>query len=131
MDNSFAIEMTDLPLTGGLTGDPSVLRSVDDFLKKESHLRKVNQLLQEDGCIADYRSLIDCVLAELAPQFKDACFEFYEGKGKPLENLHAAETIEAIDAELGLALEVLVSKKWESWANFKEGFRAEIHWEPL
>ena len=131
MDSVFTIEMVELPTAGGLTGDPSVLRSVDEFLSQESCRSKVNQLLQEDGCIADYRSLIDCVLAELAPQFKDACFEFYEGKGKPLENLHPAETVEAIDAELGLALEVLVSKEWPSWNDFKESFSAEIKWEPL
>jgi hypothetical protein len=62
MDNNFLIEMTDLPVTGGLSGDPSILCSVDAFFNKESHLRKVNQLLQEDGCVIEYLSLVDCLL---------------------------------------------------------------------
>jgi hypothetical protein len=131
MDQSFTIEMADLPIAGGLTEDPSVLRSVNDFLARESHLRKVNQLLQEDGCVIEYRSLIDCVLAELMPQFKDACFEFYEGKGKPLASLHPAEAIAASDAELGLALEVLVSQEWSTWENFKSNYKRKMEWEPL
>ena len=80
----------------------------------------MNQILQEDGCVIEYRSLIDCVLVELAPQFKEACFEFYAGNGKPLANLYPAKTIESIDAELVMFLEVLVSKQWASWTDFKE-----------
>jgi len=131
VDNVFSIEMTELPTTGGSTGDPSILRSVNHFLSKESHLRKVNQLLQEDGCVVQYWSLIDCVLVELLPHFKESYFEFYEGKGKPLASLHSVETIEAIDVELMLNLEILVSKKWQSWTDFKRDFKSEIMWEPL
>ncbi len=131
MDNNFSIVMTDLPITGGLTGDPSVLRTVDAFLSKDPHLRKVNQLLQEDGCVVQYWSLIDCVLVELLPHFKESCFEFYEGKGKPLASLHSVETIEAIDVELMLNLEILVSKKWQSWTDIKREFKSEIMWEQL
>lgn len=124
---AFTIEITELPTTGGLTEDPSVLHHVEEFLSQGSHRRRVNQLLQEDGCVIQYRSLIDCLLAELMPKFRDECFEFYEGKGTPLVNRHPQETIEAIDVELVLALEVLVSKKWPSWTDFK----VEIKWEPL
>jgi hypothetical protein len=128
---TFTIEMTDLPTAGGLTEDPSVLRTVSDFLGKESLLRRLNQLLQADGCVVKYRSVIDCVLVELLPKFKDECFEFYEGKGKPLASLHPEDMIAVTDVELGLALEVLVSGDWESWADFKRNFKAEIKWEPL
>jgi hypothetical protein len=131
MDQMFTIEMTEVPIDGGLTEKPSVLHMVEDFLSKEAHLRKVNQLLQEDGCIAQYRSVIDCLLAELLPRFKAECLKFYAGKGTPLVNQHPAETIDAIDAELGLALEVLVSKDWTSWADFRSNYKAEIKWEPL
>jgi hypothetical protein len=128
---AFTIEITELPTTGGLTEDPSVLHRVEEFLSKESHRRKVTQILQEDGCVIEFRSLIDCLLVELAPQFKNACLEFYEGKGKPLSKLHSAETIEATDVELGLALEVLVSKEWATWEDFRSNYKAEIKWEPL
>lgn len=131
MDQIFTIEMAELPTAGGLTGDPSVLLSVNDFLSKESHHRKVNRLLQDDGCVIQYRSLIDCLLVELVPKFKEECFEFYEGDGKPLSNLHPAETIEATDEELGLALEVLVSGDWTSWDDFKSNFKSEVEWERL
>jgi hypothetical protein len=123
MDNNFSIEMTDLPITGGLTGDPSVLRSVEDFLSKESRLQKVDQLLQEDGCIIDYQSLIDCLLVQLLPKFEDACVAFYAGNGKPLANLHPPERIEAIDVELVMALEVLISTEWPTWEEFKSNFK--------
>ncbi|MGO9118978.1 MAG: hypothetical protein ACLQPD_15390 [Desulfomonilaceae bacterium] len=131
MDNVFSIKMTELPTTGGLSGDPSVLRSVNDFLSRESHLRKVNQLLQEDGCVIEYQSLVDCLLVEILPKFEVPCREFYEGRGKPLADLHTADTVLAIDAELGLAIEVLVSKEWPTWTDFKGNFKAEIKWEPL
>jgi hypothetical protein len=131
MNQTFAIEMTELPTAGGLSEAPSVLHRVEEFLSKEAHLRKVNQLLQEDGCIAQYRSVIDCVLVELLPKFKDACFEFYDGHGKPLANLHPAETIEAADLELKLALEVFVSGDWASWTDFKGNFKTEMKREPL
>jgi hypothetical protein len=131
MDQMFTIEMNNLPTAGGLTEDPSVLRCVEEFLSQESYRLKVTQLLQEDGCIAQYRSVIDCVLVELLPKFKDACLEFYEGKGKPLSKLHPAETIEAADVELGLALEVLVTGDWTSWTDFKGNFKKEIKWERL
>jgi hypothetical protein len=127
----FTIEMTEIPTSGGATGDPSILLGVSDFLSKESYYLKVNQILQEDGCVIQYRSLIDCVLVELLPHFKESCFEFYEGKGKPLASLHSVETIEAIDVELMLNLEILVSKKWQSWTDFKRDFKSEITWEPL
>lgn len=131
MDQTFTIEMTELPLAGGLTEDPSVLRLVNDFLSKESHLRKVRQILQEDGCVIQYRSLIDCLLAELIPDFKEPCFEFYKCEGKPLVDRYPAKMIEAIDVELMLNLEVLVSKKWQTWTDFKRDFKSEIMWEPL
>jgi hypothetical protein len=131
MDNNFLIEMTDLPVTGGLSGDPSILCSVDAFLNKESHLRKVNQLLQEDGCVIEYLSLVDCLMVQLLPQFKDACLAFYEGNGKPLANLHPAETIEAIDREIVLALEVLISKEWPTWEDFKSKVEAGVKWGSL
>jgi hypothetical protein len=131
MNQTFAIEMTELPTAGGLSENPSVLHRVEDFLNIEPHLRRLNQLLQADGCVVHYRSVIDCVLVELLPKFKDACFEFYEGKGEPLSKLHSAEKIEAADVELELALEVLVSKDWTSWADFKINFKAEMKWEPL
>jgi hypothetical protein len=131
MNQTFAIEITELPTAGGLSEDPSVLHRVEGFLNQESHLRRLNQLLQADGCIAQYRSVIDCVLVELLPKFKDACLEFYEGKGNPLSKLHPSEKIEAADVELELALEVLVSGDWASWTDFKSNFKAEIKWEPL
>jgi hypothetical protein len=131
MDNVFTIEMTELPLAGGLSGDPTVLRGVGDLLSRESHFRKVNQILEANGCVLEYRSVIDCVLVELIPQFKDACLEFYDGKGRPLASQHPADTIEAIDVELGLALEVLLSKDWPSWDDFKRDFKGEIKWEQL
>ncbi|MGO9117247.1 MAG: hypothetical protein ACLQPD_06500 [Desulfomonilaceae bacterium] len=131
MDNIFSIEMTNIPLGGGLTGDPSVLNSVNAFLNNTSNREKVNQLLEEDGCIIEYRSLIDCVLAELAPQFKEACFEFYAGNGKPLANLYPAKTIEATDVELVMALEVLISKEWPTWKDFKSNVKSDMKWEPL
>ncbi|MGO9121738.1 MAG: hypothetical protein ACLQPD_29525 [Desulfomonilaceae bacterium] len=126
MDNVFSIEMTDLPITGGLSGDPSILCSVDAFLNKESHLRKVNEILQEDGCVVEYRSLIDCLLVQLLPQFEDACFEFYAGNGKPLANLYPTEAIEAFDQEIVLALEVLISREWPTWEDFKETYRENM-----
>ena len=131
MDHVFSIEMTDLPVTGGLSGNPSILCSAAAFLNKESHLRKVNKILQEDGCVIEYRSLIDCLLVQLLPQFEDACLEFYEGKGRPLADLYPTETIEATDVELVMALEVLISKEWPTWDNFKSNFKAEMKWEPL
>ena len=131
MDNVFAIEITDIPPAGGATGEPSVLRSVNEFLSREPNCEKVNGLLQEDGCIIQCRSLIDCVLAELVPRFKDECFEFYEGKGTPLVNRHPPEMVQATDVDLGLALEVLVSGDWASWDNFKSNFKREMKWEPL
>jgi len=131
METLLKIEMTELILTGGLTGAPPVLRRVNDFLSHESNCEKVNRLFQEDDCILQYESVIDWLLVELKPEFKDECFEFYKGKGKPLAELYSAQTIEDIDRDLGLALEVLISNKWPSWTDFKEGFRAEIMWEPL
>ncbi|MBM3303361.1 MAG: hypothetical protein FJY85_25870 [Deltaproteobacteria bacterium] len=131
MNQTFAIEISELPITGGLVGGPSVLHMVADFLNKEAHLRRLNRLLQADGCIAQYRSVIDCVLVELLPKFKAACSEFYDGQGQPLANLHPAEKIRAIDQELVLMLELLVSKKWESWSDFKRDFEVEIKLEPL
>lgn len=131
MDNFFAIEITDLPVTGGLTGDPSVLRSVDAFLSQEKYLRKVNQLLQEDGCVTEYQSLVDCLLVQLRPDFEDACREFYEGKGKRFSDLHPSETIKTVDMELEIALEILISKEWSTWEDFKSNFKAAIKWEPL
>jgi hypothetical protein len=131
MNQTFVIEMTELPTTGGLSEDPSILHMVEDFLSKAAHLRRLNQLLQADGCIAPYRSVIDCVLVELLPKFKDACFEFYEGKGRTLSNLHPAKKIQAIDVELVLALEVLVSEKWPSWTGFKSNYKRKMKWEPL
>jgi hypothetical protein len=131
MDNVFSIEMTDLPLTGGLTGDPSVLRSVNEVLSRKSYYGTVNQLLQEDGCVVQYRSMIDCLLVEFAPQFKDACFEFYAGNGKPLANQYPTETIEATDVELVMALEFLISKEWPTWEDFRSNFKSETKWQPL
>ncbi len=131
MDNVFSIELTNILPGEVLTGDPSVLNTVNTFLDNTSNREKINQILHEDGCIIEYRSLIDCVLVELAPQFKDACFEFYAGNGKPLANLYPMETIEAIDAELVMALEVLVSKQWASWTDFKGNVKSEMQWEPL
>ena len=131
MGNNFSTVIIDLPITGGLSGDPSVLPSVEDFLSKESHLRKVNQILEEDGCVVEYLSLIDCLLVELRPDFEKPCREFYEGNGKHLASLHPAETIKAIDVELVIDLEVLISKEWLTWSDFKSNFKAEIKWETL
>jgi len=131
MDQMFTIEMTNIPTSGGATGEPSILRGVSDFLSKESYHLKVNQILEEDGCIIQYRSLIDCLLSELITDFKEPCFEFYKGEGKPLVDRYPAKTIEAIDVELMLNLEILVSKKWQSWTDFKRDFKSEIMWEPL
>jgi hypothetical protein len=131
MDHVFSIQTTDIPQGGGLTGDPSVLNSVNAFLNNTSNREKVNQLLQEDGCIIEYRSLVDCLLVQLLPQFEEASLAFYAGNGKPLADLHPPETINAVDMELDLALEVLVSKQWASWTDFKSNFKSEMQWEPL
>jgi hypothetical protein len=128
---TFTIEMTEVPIDGGLTEDPSALDSVKAFLNNTSNREKVNQLLQEDGCIIKFRSLVDCLLAQLLPQFEDACLAFYAGNGKPLADLYPTETIKAIDAELSLVLEVLISKEWATWADFKSDFKSEMKWEPL
>ena len=131
MDTVFTIEMTDLPPAGGLTGDPSALPCVDEFLCRESNYEKVANLLQEDSSVLQYRSMIDCLLVELAPQFREECLEFYEGRGKPLVDRHPAETIPDIDRELELALEILISRKWLSWSHFKRSFKKEKSWEAL
>jgi hypothetical protein len=131
MNQTFAIEMTELPTAGGLSEAPSVLHRVEEFLSKEAHLRRLTQLLQADGCIALYRSLIDCVLVELLPKFKAACFEFYDGQGQPLANRLTEEMIAVTDVELVLALEVLISGDWASWADFKSNYKRKMKWEPL
>jgi hypothetical protein len=131
MSQTITIEMDELPISGGNTDDPSVLRRVEKFLSQESHLRKVNQMLQDDGCYRQYLSLIDCLVAELDRDFKRQCTAFYEDKEKSLSDLHPAEEIEAIDQELALILEVLVSKKWQSWTDFKRDYKGELKFEPL
>jgi hypothetical protein len=128
---TFTIEMNELPTAGGLTEDPSVLHRVEEFLSQESHRLKVNQILQEDGCIVQYRSVIDCLVAELAPRLHKQCTKFYQGEEKPLSHLYPADTVAGIDKELLLILKLLVSKQWESWSDFKRDFEAEIKWDPL
>ncbi len=131
MDQMFTIEMNNLPTAGGLTENPSVLHRVEEFLSQESYRLKVTQIIGEDGCVIEYRSLIDCLVAELAPRLHTQCTKFYQGEEEPLSHLHTADTIAVIDQELVLILEILVSKKWQSWSDFKRDFEAEIKWEPL
>ena len=125
MNNNFSMVMTDLALGGGLTGDPPVLHCVEDFLNKASNLEKVDQLLQEDGCVLNYESLIDCLLVELRPKFEEPCREFYEGNGKSLAKLYPTSTIQTIDAELVTDLEILISKEWPTWGDFKSNLKTE------
>jgi hypothetical protein len=131
MNQTVAIEMTELPTAGGLSEDPSVLHRVEEFLSQESYRLKVTKIIGEDGCVIEYRSLIDCLVAELAPRLHTQCTKFYQGEEKPLSHLYPADTVAGIDKELLLILEILVSKKWQSWSDFKRDFEAEIKWEPL
>jgi hypothetical protein len=120
-----------LPTAGGLTGDASVLFSVHEFLQDGSHYDAMVTLLQGESAVYNYQSLIDLLLVELMPQFKEDCFRFYEGKGKSFANLYPAQVRREIDKQLRETLDFLVSREWTSWANLKTTYKTERNWEPL
>jgi len=125
-------DMTLLPPSGGLTGDPSCLSIVDRFLQHESNLHRVNRVAHRESSFGEYQSLIDFLLVELMSDFRPPCVRFYEGKGKLLKDLYSTEKISEIDQALANILEVLISQYWKNWQEFKGGYKTLLkNWEPL
>jgi hypothetical protein len=120
-----------LPVTGGLTGDPSVLTSVNEFLRDESNFDKVNNLLQQEISLQEYRSLSDFLLIELLPEFKNDCVLFYQEKGKSFSERYPAEVRSSVDEKMRGILESLDSENYESWTHFKRTFQTAMDWEAL
>jgi hypothetical protein len=120
-----------MPATGGLTGDPSVLELVNQFLRDESNFEKVNNLVQEEISLQRYQSLIDFLLVELMPEFKIDCFRFYEGKGKSFCDSYPADVRSNADVKLREILEFLVFEDYRSWRHFKSRYETGMNWEPL
>src|SRR5208283_2118690 len=95
-----------LPAAGGLTGDPSVLELVNEFLRDASNFDKVKDMVQQEISLQKYRSLIDFLLVELMPEFKNDCFLFYERKGKSFYHSYPAEVRLSVDEKLRGILEL-------------------------
>jgi hypothetical protein len=125
------INMLFLPPTGGLTGAPSALVLVSQFLAEGSNLSKVNDLAQQATSLGEYRSLIDFLLVELMPEFREACLRFYEGRGKSFIDACSPEERLNVDEQIRNILEILTSREWTSWGYFKRTYRTEMNWEPL
>ncbi len=120
-----------LPVTGGLTGGPSVLTLVNEFLRDESNFDKVNSLVQQEISLQKYRSLIDFLLIELMPEFKNDCVLFYQEKGKSFVEGYPEEVRSIVDEKLRGILEFLNSENYESWRHFKRTFQTAVCWEAL
>jgi hypothetical protein len=120
-----------LPAEGGMTGDPSVLEQVNQFLRDESNFEKVNNLVQEEISLQKYQSLIDFLLVELMPEFKGDCFRFYEGKGQSFCDGYSADVRSIVDTKLRGILEFLAFEDYRSWEHFKGAFETGLNWEPL
>jgi hypothetical protein len=120
-----------LPAEGGMTGDPSVLEQVNQFLRDESNFEKVNNLVQEEISVQKYQSLIDFLLVELMPEFERNCFRFYEGKGRPFCEIYSADVRASVDTKIRAILEFLVFEDSRSWKHFKGTFEMGLNWEPL
>jgi hypothetical protein len=119
------------PAGGGLTGDPSVLELVGQFLQDKLNFDKVNDLAQGEISLQFYQSLIDFLLVELMPDFKKDCFRFYEGNGKSFYESYPAEVRSSVDEKMREILQCLVSKDYESWRDFKRTYQTEMNWVPL
>ncbi len=61
----FGFDVSLLPVEGGLSGDPSCLSFVNQFLKDESNYEKVINLIRDESGFNSYLSLIDLLLIEL------------------------------------------------------------------
>jgi hypothetical protein len=120
-----------LPAEGGMTGDPSVLELVNQFLRDESNFDKVNHLVQEEVSLQKYQSLIDFLLVELMPEFKGDCFRFYEGKGKSFLESYSQDVRSSVDTKVRAILEFVVFEDCRSWKHFKGTFETGLNWEPL
>jgi hypothetical protein len=120
-----------LPAEGGMTGDPSVLDLVNQFLRDESNFEEVNNLVQQESSLEKYQSLIDFLLVELMPEFKSDCFWYYEGKGKSFGDSYSAEVRSNVDAKLRGILEFLAFEDYRSWEHFKSSYETGMDWEPL
>jgi len=120
-----------LPAAGGLTGDPSVLVSVSQFLQDKSNFDKVNDLAQGEISLQLYQSLIDFLLVELMPEFKNDCFRFYEGNGKSFYEVYPTKVRSSVDEKVREILQFLVSRDYESWEDFKSTYQTDMNWEPL
>lgn len=120
-----------LPLSGGVTGDPSVLTLVEQFLEDETNLQKVNDLVQGESSMERYRSLVDFLLVELMPEFENDCFQYYAGKGASFHDAHPWELTSYVDAKLRTLLEFLVNQDHPSWSTFKSKYETGLNWELL
>jgi hypothetical protein len=120
-----------LPAEGGMTGDPSVLDLVNQFLRDESNFDKVNNLAQSEISSQRYQSLIDFLLVELMPEFERNCFRFYEGKGRPFCEIYSADVRASVDTKIRAILEFLVFEDSKSWKHFKDTYQTRMNWEPL
>lgn len=91
----------------------------------------MNNLVQAEISLQSYQSLIDFLLVELMPEFKDNCLRYYEGKGKSLREICPPDVRLRVDAKLRGILEFLVFEDFSSWEHFKATFQTGMNWELL
>lgn len=113
-------EMRHLMVTGGATD--SIFPAVDSLLN-EPDIQKGLEFVASKKDMHRYHSMVDFLFCEIFIEHRDACFRFYDDKGKALRFLINDEQRVryewALIASLKLANDWWKAKLVESWTKFR------------
>lgn len=92
-----------------IAGDSQYLEALE-FVGKRKNMRR-------------YKSVMDFFFCELFPEFKGACFRFYDERGPQLKDMITIEQLHDFSNKLLIALDLattlLKAEKWISWEKFR------------
>ena len=74
------------PLTEKLLEDPECYAAVYGWLGEDN--------------VSRYASLMDCLFCTIFPEYREVCFEYYNGVGNSLKSIISSKTIELLDISL-------------------------------
>lgn len=97
----------------------TIFPKVERWLDDSDHQASLD-LTAKRKDVTRYRSIIDFLYAELHPQWKPACFRYYDDEGPPLKELITAKQRKVMEATMLVFLEVsyahYCAKRVRSWA---------------
>lgn len=104
-------------LSGGTTD--SVFPAIEAWLEADSDRWKAFTRIRGRKSAERYQSVMDFLLCEVIPQYRKACFAFYNDDGHPLRDLATHAELRSIEARLMLFLvvsyEAFCQKRRMSW----------------